>query len=77
MSDLKSKQFAAGLLRDTLAKKPRPSMWHLLIGIIYPAAVIVFEFATHWCAQNLFDPLPTNWHTLSVLAVPASNTSPQ
>ncbi|MEQ1717609.1 MAG: hypothetical protein ABL907_16795, partial [Hyphomicrobium sp.] len=73
MSDLKAKQLAADLLSETLKRKPPPSAWLLWLGVVYPAAVIVFELATRSCAQNFFDPMPTLWHTLAVAAVPASN----
>ena len=73
MSDLQSKQLAADLLAETLARKPQPSAWLFWLGVVYPAAVIAFELATRWCAESFFDPMPTIWHTLAISAVPAGN----
>ncbi|MGQ0674330.1 MAG: VIT domain-containing protein [Hyphomicrobium sp.] len=73
MSDLKTRQSAADQLRTTLNDKPSPPALHLVLGVLYPASVIVFELVTRWCAQTLFDPLPTHWHTLGVALVPLSN----
>lgn len=73
MSDLETKQLAAEMLRGALNRKPKPGTLHLWLGVIYPAAVIVFELATRWCAQSFFDPMPTWAHALAVAAVPAGN----
>jgi hypothetical protein len=74
MSDLQAKM--AGVKFEPVAE-PRsntaPGMWHFLLGVICPAAVIVIEFATRMCAEALFDPMPTPWHTLAISLVPASN----
>jgi hypothetical protein len=52
---------------------PTPGNWILTLGVIYPAAVIAFELATHFCADTFFDPLPTFWHAVAAASVPASN----
>jgi hypothetical protein len=45
----------------------------LVLGVIYPAVVIAIELATRMCAESLFDPMPTYWHTLAISLVPAGN----
>jgi hypothetical protein len=53
---------------------PQIARWLLLaVGVLFPAAVIGFELITRFCAQALFDPMPTPWHALAVSFVPASN----
>jgi hypothetical protein len=52
---------------------PAPSAWLLVLGTIYPAIVIAVELSTRMCAESLFDPMPTYWHTLVVASVPAGN----
>ena len=52
---------------------PAPSAWLLVLGTIYPAIVIAIELSTRMCAESLFDPMPTYWHTLLVALVPAGN----
>jgi hypothetical protein len=55
-------------------RQPQNRRWLLLgAGVIYPAAVIVFELSTRFCAQALFDPMPTPWHALAVSFAPACN----
>ncbi len=54
--------------------QPQNRRWLLLgVGVIFPAAVIVFELGARFCAQALFDPMPTPWHALAVSFAPASN----
>jgi hypothetical protein len=50
-----------------------PGGWLLSAGVIFPAAVVLFELVTGLCANVLFDPLPTWRHVLIVLAVPVIN----
>src|SRR5262245_8452437 len=52
---------------------PRPGLCALILGVIYPATVIAIELATRICAEALFDPMPTYWHTLAISLVPAGN----
>jgi hypothetical protein len=56
-----------------VSTSPPPSAWILVLGVIYPAIVIAIELATRMCAESLFDPMPTLWHTLAVALVPAGN----
>src|SRR5262245_1021281 len=50
-----------------------PGAWILVFGVIYPGVVIAIELVTRMCAESLFDPMPTYWHTLAVALVPAGN----
>src|SRR5262245_50621558 len=50
-----------------------PGLCTLFIGVIYPATVIAIELVTRICAEALFDPMPTYWHTLAISLVPAGN----
>ncbi len=45
----------------------------LFFGVLVPLGTLVFEITTRWCAQELFDPLPTLWHVLLVALVPVAN----
>lgn len=45
----------------------------LILGVIFPAVVILLELTAQICAQTFFDPMPTWWHVLAVCFVPASN----
>lgn len=45
----------------------------LLAGALLPAVALVVELLTGMCAAELFDPLPTVWHTLLVAFVPLAN----
>ena len=50
-----------------------PGAATLVLGVVFPTAVIAFEFLTGFCAGFFFDPLPTLGHLLAVSAVPAVN----
>lgn len=52
---------------------PMPRGFALFCGVIYPALVILIEATTRYCAKNLFDPMPTWWHTALLAAVPIAN----
>ncbi|SMF16321.1 hypothetical protein SAMN02745866_01068 [Alteromonadaceae bacterium Bs31] len=57
-------------------KKPlsRFSLTTLFVfGVIFPVVVIVLEISFAFCAEALFDPLPTLFHTALVCLVPLSN----
>ncbi len=45
----------------------------LLAGILLPAITLALELFTGMCAAELFDPLPTVWHTLLIAFVPLTN----
>jgi len=73
MSDLKSKM--SGVKFDPVdERKPRrPGVWVLVLGVLYPIAVIAIELASRMCAEAFFDPMPTYGHMLAVAFVPLSN----
>lgn len=71
MSDLKSKADGVRFEPVTGPAKPLIGLGYLIAGGIYPAGVIAFEVSTRFCAQALFDPIPTVWHLLAVAFVPA------
>ena len=58
-------------------KRTRWSMlWHIYAlfgGVILPAISIAVEATSHICAAEFFDPIPTVWHLLLVIFVPAAN----
>ena len=43
-------------------------------GIILPIITLGVEFFSGMCADSLFDPIPTLWHTLAVAFVPIINS---
>lgn len=45
----------------------------LLMGVLLPAATVLIEWTTHFCAGMFFNPIPTHWHALAAMAVPVSN----
>lgn len=47
--------------------------FYLVYGTIFPFIVIGVELVTGICAEALFNPIPTIWHTLLVICVPVSN----
>src|SRR5215471_11031598 len=73
MSDLESKQ--RGIKFEPVAQSApdAPGYLSFLVGVVWPAAVILLELATRMCAEAFFDPMPTLWHALAVAFVPASN----
>ncbi len=46
-----------------------------LFGIILPACTIGLEATYHWCAEALFDPIPSWWHLFLSALVPTANLS--
>ena len=51
----------------------RGRSWLLFFGVIFPAAVSLFEMATGFCGGVFFDPVPTLWHAGLILLVPVLN----
>ncbi len=45
----------------------------MFFGVIFPAAVSVFEIVTGFCGAVFFDPVPTVFYAVLVLLVPAFN----
>ncbi len=63
---------------EPLASPLSPLPWwrRLLIGffgVLVPAATLIFEAITRFCAKEVFDPMPTFWHGLLVGLVPVAN----
>jgi hypothetical protein len=58
-----------------IARPPRrkPGTFLILTGLVLPSIVILIEITSGICAQMFFDPLPTLWHKLLVIAVPTAN----
>ena len=59
-------------LPDPTAKERRRG-WLLTFGVILPVLVTVLEIFTGFCGGVFFDPVPTAWHGLILLSVPALN----
>ena len=55
-----------------VATFPNPvSWWIVLFGVLLPAFTLGYEVTTGFCAEYLFDPVPTISHVLLVALVPA------
>jgi len=56
-------------------RPPRRKSGTFLIfaGLVLPSVAILIEITTGVCAQMFFDPLPTVWHKVLVIAVPLAN----
>ncbi len=50
-----------------------PGFMLLSLGVLFPAMTILLEWFFGFCANELFDPLPTFWHLLVAATVPAAN----
>jgi hypothetical protein len=60
--------------RSAAASRRRPlHLTVLIFGVILPALTLAIELATRMCAVTFFDPIPTVWHVLLVVIVPATN----
>jgi vault protein inter-alpha-trypsin-like protein len=53
--------------------RQKPGTFLVLAGVILPSVAIFIEFTTRICAEELFDPLPTIWHKMLVIATPLAN----
>jgi hypothetical protein len=73
VSDLRSKMTGVKFNPVDEPKPQGPGEWILVLGVVYPIAVIGIELLSRMCAEAFFDPMPTYWHTLAVAFVPASN----
>ena len=56
-----------------IQNKPQLGTSYVVLGVVFPAFVIVFELATRLCAETFFDPMPTAWHAMAVSLVPLIN----
>lgn len=59
--------------RDTIPGTSALGFWFWLFGIILPAITLLIELVTHCCAEAVFDPIPTIWHTALISLVPLAN----
>ncbi len=51
----------------------KPGTFLVLAGVILPSVAIFIELTTRICAEEFFDPLPTIWHKILVIATPLAN----
>jgi hypothetical protein len=51
----------------------RPKIYQLILGVLFPLATLIIEWSTGFCAQNIFNPIPTVGHVLLVALVPIVN----
>lgn len=73
MSDLKSRTSGIEFVPVRKDGGIKPQQWHVVLGVIIPAASIITELTTGLCGAGFFDPIPTPWHVLAVSSVPAAN----
>lgn len=45
----------------------------VIFGVVLPVVTLFVELAWAWCAQALFDPLPTMFHVAMIAIVPVAN----
>src|SRR5262245_63101306 len=50
-----------------------PSLFWLVPGVLLPLAALVTELAGGWCAQAIFDPIPSWIHGALIALVPLAN----
>src|SRR5215471_9588300 len=60
---------------DFIVRPPRrkPGTFLIFTGLVLPSVAILIEIASGICAKMFFDPLPTVWHKVLVIAVPLAN----
>jgi hypothetical protein len=51
----------------------KPGTFLIFTGLVLPSFAILIEITSGVCAQMFFDPLPTVWHKVLVIAVPPAN----
>ncbi|MGE0128743.1 MAG: VIT domain-containing protein [Blastocatellales bacterium] len=51
----------------------KPGALMVFAGVVLPSVAILIEITTRICAETFFDPLPTIWHKVLVIAVPLAN----
>jgi hypothetical protein len=55
------------------SSRPLRPLWAWTWGVVMPAIVALVEIPSSFCAGVFFDPVPTWWHALLILLVPAIN----
>ena len=61
------------LMEATKKSTPVRSGMIFVFGVLLPVISLVWELATHSCADILFDPIPTWFHVFLVALVPVAN----
>ena len=59
--------------RAVFLQHQRPKWYHLFFGVFIPLATLIIEWSTGFCAQSIFNPIPTIGHILLVALVPIVN----
>jgi hypothetical protein len=54
-------------------QRPRPGIFMIFAALVMPSISILVEITTGMCADTFFDPLPTVWHKILVIATPLAN----
>src|SRR5262245_3901317 len=57
----------------TSARRQQPGIFLIFTALVLPSVSILIEITSGICAQMFFDPLPTVWHKVLVIAVPLAN----
>src|SRR5262245_22844818 len=57
----------------TSARRQQPGIFLIFTALVLPSVSILIEITSGICAQTFFDPLPTVWHKVLVIAVPLAN----
>src|SRR5262245_25035239 len=55
------------------ARRQQPGIFLIFTALVLPSVSILVEITSGVCAQMFFDPLPTLWHKVLVIAVPLAN----
>ena len=63
----------ASAFRTWFGRSTTVMLW--ILGVILPLGVVIFEGLAGFCAEMLFDPMPTWWHVLLIALVPAANAA--
>jgi hypothetical protein len=53
--------------------RQRPGVFLIFAALVMPSISILVELTTGICADTFFDPLPTVWHKILVIATPMAN----
>src|SRR5262245_66607496 len=56
-----------------VARRRQPGIFLIFTALVLPSVSILIEITSGICAQTFFDPLPTVWHKVLVIAVPLAN----
>jgi len=57
----------------TSARRQQPGIFLIFTALVLPSVSILVEITSGICAKMFFDPLPTVWHKVLVIAVPLAN----